>query len=401
MRRLLIGLVFLTVIVIAVVFVISRGDDEPKGVTERGAPGFPLRGSLADDSEAIDTAVAEWREETAEDAKEAEEDDDDGDDAETRARHARRPDESDDVTALWIGRVDEREELAILESQEGLLAALTRRESGSSWFICSEQVRTGDDFRGNVPIGVGDAILTPDRNEWRFVDAGYSGGYEDVGDGLLWAGGGAGSDGFVLPQRPVSDGVPIYVAGIGGRLVGPEAYEAFTQALESGYERAVFLATEQASEQLQEERDFADDQPPALSVEWTGEVPGYEHAALVLHGDAYSGQRAAVVGYGDRPDRSEDKDEGTIRLGTAGKPPYTGDPNTFAAGAFTAFDNFPYLVLAGAGAVKTLHALVGKDEIERKGPLAIIDARRFDEKTVPDSVLFGRTADGAVVAAFE
>ena len=107
-----------------------------------------------------------------------------------------------------------------------------------------------------------------------------------------------------------------------------------------------------------------------------------------------------MVGYGDRPARSEDKDEGTIRLGTAGRPPYGGDPNTFAAGAFTTFDNFPYLVLAGAGAVKTLHALVGKDEIDRKGPLAIIDARRFDEKTRPDSVFFGRTADGAVVAAF-
>ena len=84
MRRLLIGLVFLTFVVIAVVFVTSRGDDEPKGETERGAPGFPLRGSLAGDTEAIDTAVAEWREETAEDAKEAEEDDDDDDDAETR-----------------------------------------------------------------------------------------------------------------------------------------------------------------------------------------------------------------------------------------------------------------------------------------------------------------------------
>ena len=202
MRRLLIGLVLLTVVVIAVVFVTSRGDDEPKGETERGAPGFPLRGSLADDTDAIDTAVAEWREETAEDAKEAEEDDDDGDDAETRDRHARRPDSGDDVTVLWIGRVDEREEVAVLESQGGLLALLTRRESGSSWFVRSERVHTGNDFRGNVPIGVGDAILTPARNEWRYVDAGYSSSYQDVGDGLLWADGSVGADGFVLPQRP-------------------------------------------------------------------------------------------------------------------------------------------------------------------------------------------------------
>ncbi|MDA0171385.1 hypothetical protein OJ998_19960 [Solirubrobacter taibaiensis] len=398
MRRLLIGLVLLTAVCIVAVFIAARGDDDPKGDTERGAPGFPLRGSLAGDTEAIDSAVAAWREETAEDAEEEAEDEDEEDDDATRERHARRPDAGDDVAVLWIGRVDEREEVAILESQAGLLAALTRRDSSAGWFVRSERLRGEDDFRGSVPIGVGDAIVTPARNEWRYVDAGYSSSYQDVGDGLLWADGSVGADGFVLPERAVSDRIPIYVTGIGGRFVRPEAYEAFTEALESGYERAVFLAAEQAAEMVQEESDFVDDEPPALSVEWTGEVPGYEHAALVLHGDTTSPRRAVVVGYGDRPARSEEKDEGTIRLGSGGKPPYTGDPDTFAAGAYTAFDNFPYLILAGAGAVKTLHALVGTQEIDRKGPFAIIDARRFDEKERPDSVFFGRRADGVVVA---
>ena len=48
--------------------------------------------------------------------------------------------------------------------------------------------------------------------------------------------------------------------------------------------------------------------------------------------------------------------------------------------------------------MKTLHALVGTQEVDRKGPLAIIDARRFDERARPDSVFFGRTAKGDVVA---
>ena len=392
MRRLLIGLAVLVLAVIAIVLIASRGE-EPTGETERGSRGFPLRGSLADDAEAIDSAVAAWREEVAED--EAEEDDD-GEDPDARARTARRPDPDDDIAVLWIGRVED-EDVAILQSQGGLLAQLTRREDRGSWFVGAERVRTENDFPGNVPIGVGDAVLTPASNEWRFVDAGYSGEYEDAGDGLLWSGSGN-PDGFVLPRRASSDGVPIYVTGVGGRLVRPEAYEAFTQALEQGYERAVYLAAERAAGDVSgDEEQLADDDPPALSVEWTGEVPGYEHAALVLQGDAFD-RRAAVLGYGDQPERSEDKDEGTVGLGTASRRRDVDTGDTFAAAAYGTLEDFPYLFLAGGGAVETVHALIGTEEIRRKAPLAVIDARRFDPKDEPDTVAFGRTASGSVVA---
>jgi hypothetical protein len=84
-RRLLIGLVLLTIVCIASVFIAARRQDgDPQGDTEPGARGFPLRGSLADDNDAMDAAVAEGREKTK---KEAEEDD-----ADSRKRQARRPD---------------------------------------------------------------------------------------------------------------------------------------------------------------------------------------------------------------------------------------------------------------------------------------------------------------------
>jgi hypothetical protein len=397
MRRLLIGLAVVVVAVVAIVLLTSRGE-EPKGQTERGMPGFPLRGSLKDDTKAIDAAVAEWRAEIAEDEAEAEEDDDDdGDSPKARTRNARRPDPDDDVTVLWAGRADEREEVAILESR-GLLAELTRGQTSDGWYLSSERLRTDDDFRGLVPMGVGDAILVPARNPWRYVGA-DSGGYDDTGDGLFWSDGGS-ADGFVVPTRAVGDEVPIYITDVGGRTVRPEDYEVFTGALGNGYQRAVWLAASQAAELASPEDEFhIPSSPPGFSVVWTGEVPGYEHAALVLDGDEYSSRRAAVLAYGDQAERNEDEDEGSVRLGTESNDRDTIDaPNTFAAGTYTAFDEFPYLILAGAGAVETVHALVGTEEVTRRGPVAIIDARRFDPKDRPDSVFFGRTAKGKVIA---
>jgi hypothetical protein len=400
MRRFLIGLAVLAIAVVAVVLVTSRGED-PEGQTELGMNGFPLRGSLTDDTKAIDAAVAEWRAEIAEDEEEAEDDDDDdGDSPETRARNARRPDPDDDITVLWIGRADERQEVAILESR-GLLAELTRREASGGWFLSGERLRTDDDFRGFVPIGVGDAILAPDRNEWRYVGA-DSDGYDDAGDGLFWSDGGGSADGFVVPTEPVSDEVPIYITGVGGRSMRPEDYDVFTEALDTGYQRAVWLAADQAADLATDDQELhIPDSPPGFSVVWTGEVPGYEHAAMVLDGDQYSSRRAAVLAYGDQVERSEDEDEGFVRLGTAVPGRDLIDaPNTFAAGAYTDFDQFPYLILAGAGAVETVHALIGTEEVTRKAQVAIIDARRFDPKDRPDTVIFGRTANGEVIAPF-
>ena len=156
--------------IVAIVLVTGRGE-EPEGQTERGLRGFPLRGSLANDTDAIDAAVKEWRDEIAED-KADDEEDDDGKDLAHRARDARRPDEDDDIAVLWIGQVDEREDIAILESR-GLAAELARRRGGDSWFLRSERLRD-EDSGGDFPIEVGESVLVPEGETWRYVDASYS-----------------------------------------------------------------------------------------------------------------------------------------------------------------------------------------------------------------------------------
>jgi hypothetical protein len=399
-RRILAGLALIAVVIVAVVIVRSGGDDEPASETVRGLRGFPVRGSLAGDRGAIDAAVAEWREEIADDAG----DDDDDDDPEERARTARRPDADDDVAVLFIGRADDREDVAILESR-GLVAQLERRRGAEGWFLHAERLRE-EDFRGEFPIAVGDAILVPEGTAWTYVDAGFSTGFENTGDGLFRDSGGLSGQGFLLPQTPGRELVPIQVTGVGPRSLRRDDYEALTAALHDGFGRSIWLAAAQAESALTDDADDVrpPDDPPALSVLWTGRVPDYAHAAAVLQGDGFGGQRAAALGYGDTPGpeaRSEDKDEGSVALGSADRGRGTQPPDTFTAGAYAHFHDFPYLVLAGAGSVKTLHAFVGDQEVTRKAPLAVIDARRFSSDDGTDTVIFGRTADGRVIAPFD
>lgn len=398
LRRIVAALAFLAVVVVAIV-VVTGDDDKPEGETVRGLRGFPLRGSLADDTAAIDAAVAEWREEIVE----GKEDDEDGDDAEERARAARRPDPDDDIAVLWVGRADDRDDVAILESR-GLAAELERERGGKSWFLRGERLRE-EDFRGEFPIGVGESVVAPGGQTWRYVDAGFSSGYEEVGDGLFRDRGGLSADGFLLRDPPTGDLVPIHVTGVGGRVIRRDDYDAFAAALDDGFGRPVWLAAEQAADTLAEQDAVqAPDDPPPLAVVWTGRVPGYAHAATVLQGDSFGGTRSAALGYGETPgreDRSEDKDEGALSLGWARGDRRTREPNSFAAGTYTTLHDFPYLVLAGAGEVKTLHALVGPDGVRRTAPLAVIDARRFATEGGVDTVTFGRTADGEVVTPLQ
>lgn len=397
MRRLLIALAVLVVAVVAIVLVTSRGGDEPTGDTQRGLPGLPLRGSLARDKKAIDSAVAEWREDVAEDA---EEEDDDAD-ADERLRRALSPKPDDDIAVLWIGRTDERQEIAVLEHR-GLLVLMRRPSAERGWFISARRVELAQDTRGALPLAVGDAVIVPERGDWRFVNASQGVGYEDRGDGLFWADGGIASDGFLVPTQPRGDRIAVYVTGIGPRVIREDAYPRFADALDGGYGRAVWQATRRTAETQEDERDelYADD-APAISVLWTGELPGQSRAALVLDGDGYAPRQAAALGYGEvpRPDDAEERDEGgAVSLGIGRTSDLIRTPDTFAAAAYTAFDDVPYLVLAGAGAVETLHALIGDQEVRRRGPLAVIDARRYEENLRADTVVFGRSASGNVIA---
>ena len=187
-------------------------------------------------------------------------------------------------------------------------------------------------------------------------------------------------------------------------MIRREDYDAFVAALDDGYGRSIWLAANEAEDTIKDnEAVQAPDDPPPLAVVWTGRIPGYAHAAAVLEGNSFNGPRSAALGYGDTPgreDRSEDKDEGAVSLGWAGGNRSNLTVNTFAAGAYAHFHDFPYLVLAGSGEVETLHAFVGADEISRKAPLAVIDARRFASDETNDTVIFGRTAKDRVVAPF-
>src|SRR4051794_572919 len=297
-RRVLAVVVLLAIVIVAIVLVTGRGE-EPEGQTARGLRGFPLRGSLANDTEAIDAAVKEWRDEIAEDEAEDEEDDD-GKDAEHRARDARRPDEDDDVAVLWIGQVDEREDIAILESR-GLAAELERRRGGGSWFLRGERLRE-EDFGGDFPIEVGESVLVPEGETWRYVDASYSSGYEDAGDGMFRDGGGLSADGFFLPRRGGGDTVPIHITNVGGGSLDPKRYEAFVAAVDGGFGRSIWLAANAATEALKDDQRVSrPDDPPPLSLVWAGAVPGYPHAATVLQGDTYAGPRSSALGYGETP----------------------------------------------------------------------------------------------------
>ena len=48
----------------------------------------------------------------------------------------------------------------------------------------------------------------PDGETWRYVDASFSSGYWEAGDGLFRDRGGLSADGFLLRQPPAGDLVP-------------------------------------------------------------------------------------------------------------------------------------------------------------------------------------------------
>ena len=184
-------------------------------------------------------------------------------------------------------------------------------------------------------------------------------------------GGGLSADGFFLPRRSGGDTVPIHITNVGGRSLDPKRYDAFVAAVDGGFGRSIWLAANAAAEALKDdERVSRPDDPPPLSLVWTGGVPGYPHAATVLQGDTYAGPRSAALGYGETPGpeaRSEDKDEGSVSLGTGGGDRRARTPETFVAGAYTQLKDVPYLVLAGSGATETLHAFVGDQDVSPQG----------------------------------
>ena len=384
------------VLVLLAVVLLRGGDDDRKGDIVRGAPdrGFPLRGSLAEDDDAIAGAVDRWRQKVA---KRSESDDD-------TTFHG--PDASDDVTVLWAGRVDERDTVML---EGGDLVAELTRQGQLGWGVAGTSLRDGD-RTPDVPVAAGHSIVVPDDGaRWQYVNADrFSSGDALIADGLVSTTNSSTPRGFVLPERAdaASDGqTEIYLAGIGGRLLtSPHAFADLREALTGGNARAVWLAANAGQRYLTE---LAEDDPQRalrapqpLRLVWTGKLPMRPHAAIVEQG--LSSAQSVALGHGEvagEQDTNEDATEGENLLGF-GTDGLSGSNREGAvvAGSFISLDDVEYLVLAGIG-VKTIHALVGDREIVRSGPAAIIPAAPLARTgTPPDTVVYGRAADGEVIA---
>jgi len=387
----------LTVVVVTVVLVVllTGGGEDGKGKVVRGEAGYPLRGPLAGDEGAIAGAVSAWRHAKAR-----------SDEAASRDSTQRyRPGPDDDVAALWAGKTDETHDVAMLES-DGYVAEATRFRDGD-WRL-SGQTWIGRLDTAGVPIGAGDSVLVPARGQWRYVDASrYSGGLEDAGDGLF-TGGGTGSAGFLVPtvdSRSIDDSISIYVAGVGARSLDRASFARLEKALASGSARAVYMAIDEGERDFAEQREATPQRqdshmPEALSIVWTGGLPGHPHAAVVAQGR--SPAQNLALGYAERADdrsTGDRRDESSVLLGSGSKGlAGSNREGTVLGGAYLRIDDFPYLVLAGTG-VETLHAIAGDRELSRPGPVAIVDTRAFaDADDPPDTIVYGRAANGDVVA---
>ena len=394
-RYLVAGLV--TIAVGVVLVLVLRGGDAEKGETVLGKPGrgFPLRGSLAADDEAIAGAVSAWRERAEED-----EDEDEADDATDDLR----PDEDEDVLVLWAGRVGDRD-VVMLEGGEAIVAM--QRGGGRDWYTSGESPRDSDRTTG-MPVGTSNFVVVPTGDGWRSVNASDSSGLAEVGDGLFSASSSE-QEGFVLPESGAGSGddqVSIYVAGVGGRLMSREAFAGLEDALAAGYARVLWIAMDEAQRNVNNEvkrlptvpRELRT--PPPLEVVWTGRLPDQPQAAIIAQGRGSA--QTLALGYAAPPDE-EDSDGDFIPgaqllgFGDPGRSRFDAS-ETAVGGDYVDLDGVPYLVLAGTG-VETLHALVGDREISRRAPAAVIDARPFAQLSdLPDTVIYGRTADGDVIA---
>ena len=281
-----------------VLVLVLRGDDAEKGEIVLGKParGFPLRGSLAADDEAIAAAVSAWREEAKEDLDEDEADD---------ATDDLRPDEDEDVLVLWAGRAGERD-VVMLEGGEAIVAM--QRGGGRDWYASGETARDSDGTTG-MPVGTSNFVVVPTGARWRSVNADDSSGVSEVGDGLFSVSNNEPAA-FVLPESGGGTGddqVAIYVAGVGGRFMRPEAFAELEDALAAGYGRALWTATDEAQRTVDNEvkrlptvpRDLRT--PPPLEVVWTGRLLDYPRAAIIAQGRGRA--QALTLGYPRRPRR--------------------------------------------------------------------------------------------------
>ena len=144
-----------------------------------------------------------------------------------------------------------------------------------------------------------------------------------------------------------------------------------------------------------------------LEVLWTGGLEGRPHAAVISQESAY--RRSLALGFGEVPTDEEVERPRPRRNATPTKPGAncwaTAAPGSGAAAGAgssaaptSSSTGSPTWWCAGRD-LASLHVLVGDREITRRGPVAVLDALAFGEPgQAPDTVIYGRTAGGEVVA---
>lgn len=444
------------VLVLLALLLVRSGDDGPELRIVRGAPsaGFPLRGDLARDEGALRAAAAEWLEE------DREEDDnvfsDRADELDVTALWAGRVGEDRAVilaherTAALVTAARERdgEPLWHLRSTRPIPDA-----EAPTIVPFEGAILVADDAQGVFRPAAEGGGATVQDGLWRASDRA---GISSPGEGVLVLPDGLTHRRFTSGEQPPA----IVVTGEDSvvRTVGPRLADRLVRDPLSFDEAALqrFVAAARGSSGDDEDRRTPSLDGPAkveilhegplegigpttvLSVgadEATGGVrprvvaavggsgvanaDGAERIALQVEdeqraGDGLRASRGPAMGaaYLRRVPPAPDGDTGgtpddaTGSSGSGGAAGDAGNSSTDSTTDEAAGDPSPgptLLLLAGDRSVRSFELLVGTRRITRPGPVAVVRApwrspegsRRFDRTT--DVVLFGRTANGAVV----
>jgi hypothetical protein len=363
------------VLVVLVAVLLTRGDGRSLTIERGDGSAFPLRGSLADDRDAIDDALAAWK---------------DGRGAAANGRAARVSGAA--VHLLYAGRAGDRDVVLV---RQGTRLIAMHRPLDRDWVVGAARERF-DAFDGS-PVGIDDAILLP-AGDWTYVPLRARGSRPQTADGLISTGAAVGGElepGFVLQgSQPARDQLgKVYDTQAGLFRVDADDYRRITAASRRpGSLTAIHAAL------VESDRAEAVDgtRLRAMDVLWTGRLPGVPHAAVVLRGDPHRLGLGLVRDPDAFVSSAESVDLGSLTapLGARRRelvdPPYVGA--AYAGGG----DEPVTLVAAATGEVDRIELLVGTRRVTRPGPVAIIPAD-WDPATA-DAVVLGRTARGAVVA---
>ncbi|MFA4927020.1 MAG: hypothetical protein WC558_00780 [Patulibacter sp.] len=386
------------------------GDDGQEIELVRGAPdaGFPLRGDLANDRDALIDAAEEWVEE-----------DEDSDD-----RSVLDDDRELKITALWAGRVND-EDFAVLAS-DGHAALVGRPDTRDAHWNLRKTVSIREDYDPGV-VAFSTAILLPEktRSSPMLAEAGARRIKET--DGLLHVSGPYAAE---LPSGVLylPDGVPrrrdrstepspvIVRTGTDGiaalRTVGPSLRSRLqpgTDAFDPSALRRFVAATTDVPGRGVER--FGD--PPVVDLVRDAPIPGVGPAMLIrsARSPTTSSERPSVA-LGMSGSSPADADEATtLLLGGSGA---VDDPYRAASGpalgvgvveratrdqALTGAGPAPLLVVAGDDDVASIEVQAGSRRWSGPGPILTVPISwNRGRKSDTDFVVLGRDADGRLIA---